>query len=181
MRRPWERDRSLAHVPVGWRQAAASVLAVAAEHCIPVGVGVRWSAVPHPFCPALAVVEPPSVLVTLPAHRVRVQEDGRLVLYRIAARAVGLCMSCGARSAPAHVQLQANGAPYIALLCDECEDGAALDGADFWAVIGRYDPLILERDDDADEAWHEPEEELDQPEQPEEDDDQWPLGGGDGR
>ena len=147
MRRPWELDRSLSHVPVGWRRIAATVMALASEHCIAVAVAIRWSAEPNPYCPSLAILDTPLGQLQLPAHRAGVQFVGRAVMDRVAARALTVCMACGTTSSPpAHVELQLGGKVYIALLCAECEDGAALDGGDFWYVIGRLDPLILERD-----------------------------------
>jgi len=125
------------------------MLAMAAEHCIHAAVAVRWSDVPHPYCPALVLVEQGNLRGTLPLHRERVQFIGRGIVDRIALRALHACMSCGSVTAPpTHIQLQASGSVYIALLCDTCQDDAHLDGRDFWYVIGRYDPLILEREEE---------------------------------
>lgn len=149
MKRPWERDRSLAHIPLGWRRSAFTMLALAAEHCIRAGVAVRWSDVPHPYCPALVIVEQGGKHGVLPLHRERVQFVGRAIMDRIAVRTLSTCMACGSvAEPPTHFALQASGSRYIALLCDDCQDGAQLDGNGFWCVIGRYDPLMLESEDE---------------------------------
>ncbi len=152
MKRPWERDKRLAHIPLGWRRVASHVLAMAGEHCLASGVAVRWSAKPHAFCPALIIVDSPNTR-PMPDDLATNQFLGRARMDRIAQRAVGVCMSCGGvTSPPAHVALQVSGAVYVALLCADCEDGAVLDGHDFWCVIGRFDPLLLEPEDQ-DEPW----------------------------
>jgi hypothetical protein len=152
MKRPWERDRRLAHIPLGWRQVASHVLAMAGEHCLASGVAVRWSAKPHAFCPALIIIDSPNTQPR-PDDRDTIQCLGRARMDRIALRAVAVCMSCGGvTTPPAHVALQVSGSVYVALLCADCEDGALLDGHDFWAVIGRFDPLVLETGD-LEEPW----------------------------
>lgn len=151
MKRRWERDRTLAHIPLGWRRTAATMLALAAEHCLAAGVAVRWCEVAHPYCPALVLVEQGFEQGVLPLHRERTQFAGRAVIDRVALRALTVCMACGSTATPpTHMSLHASGSDYIALLCDECQDVATLDGSDFWCVIGRFDPLILERDQDHD-------------------------------
>lgn len=149
MRRRWEWDRGLAHVPLGWRRVASDVCAVAGEHGLVVNVAVRWAPVAHPACPSLVVVETPPAPSSGLRHRTLIQQVGRGIMDRIAGRAVALCMSCGRASTPAaHVALQASGTSYVALLCAACEDDAVLDGLDFWYCLGRYDPLTLGQEGD---------------------------------
>ncbi len=123
------------------------MLAVAAEHGITAGVAIRWSDVPRPYSPAIVLVEHGFVHGMVPTHRERIQFIGRAVLDWIAQCAKRACMACGSVAAPpTHIALQASGSSYIALLCSECQEGAVLDGHDFWFVIGRHDPLMLEHE-----------------------------------
>lgn len=148
VKRYWERDRALAHIPLGWRRPAADVLAMAAEHNIAVGIAVRWSAEPHPHAPALVVVEQGVLESDLPLGRMWVQYTGRAIMDRIAVRARALCMACGhPDSIPAHVMLHVDAATYIVMLCADCEEIAAVEGFDFWSTLGRLDPLIRDGDD----------------------------------
>lgn len=148
VKRYWERDRGLAHIPLGWRRPASDVLSLAAEHGIAVGIAVRWSAEPHPHAPALVVVEQGVLQRDLPLSRIRVQYTGRAIMDRIAVRARALCMACGhPDSIPAHVALHVDGANYIVMLCADCEEIAAVEEFDFWSTLGRLDPLMRDGDD----------------------------------
>ena len=84
MRRRWERDRALAHIPFGRRRLASDVISVAADHALGVGVAVRWAQVAHPQCPSLVPVETPLHDARLPRHRAHVQDAGRRVMDGIA-------------------------------------------------------------------------------------------------